>query len=235
MQDFFVEGVKVPNKDGNFKGNSFTGYEGKIKVSLSKIKIEFGIPVMLFKTSLPKHIFDKLEGTRIERNRGGIINETSENSYVYLKKVITHKSLEGLVSKYNSIIDDYLFLLSEEKSQKTKYIFVNWKSNFNRDKKSNQNGAIIGKSMSMEYHFFVGFFNGRSYFDIEHRLINTYSNSYEKNVPNYIKIGWTQEREDFFNNIFKNFEMFKNNLEGFFETLDAKNIDSHISNFKLLN
>lgn len=234
---FWIEGIHVPDENGNCPGNHFAGFKGRIKVSLGKPKREsgkHGKHMMMFKTVLPQYIFDKLHGTKIERSRGGLTSEVSTNWYTSLKKTITSNSLEGLVERFDAIVQDYLFLLADEKAPKEKLIFVNWKSDFRRDKTSNENGAKVGHQMKMEFHFFVGYYNGRSYFDIDHKGIRVGSGNYERDVPNYIKIPWTQEREDFFNQVFDNFDTFKVKLEAFFDTLNPEMIDTHIQTFKML-
>lgn len=234
---FWIEGIHNPDAGGNCKGNHFAGFEGRIKVSLGKPKREsgkHGKHLMMFKTVLPQHIFDKLNGLKIERSRGGMNAEVSSKWYTNMSKTVTSDSLEGLVKRYDDIVQDFLFILADEKAPKEKLIFVNWKSNFRRNNKSSQNSAAIGHSMSMEFHFFVGYFNGRSFFDIDHRGINTSSSSYEAKVPDYIRIPWTQEREDFFNQVFENLELFKDKLEAFFDTLNPDMIDTHIQTFKML-
>lgn len=67
------------------------------------------------------------------------------------------------------------------------------------------------------------------------KMDGTSSNSYDSKVPEYIRIPWTQEREDFFNQVFNNFEMFKDKLEAFFDTLNPEMIDTHIQTFKMLS
>ena len=55
---FWIEGVNVPDADGNCPGNHFAGFQGKIKVSLGKPKREsgkHGKHMMMFKTVLPQH------------------------------------------------------------------------------------------------------------------------------------------------------------------------------------
>ena len=235
---FWIFGIMLPDADGKIQGNSYSGYRGKIKVTLGKPKREYGTSgkhMMMFKTVLPTYIYEKLNGMNIERTREGIgRSETTTHRYVDMKKSITANSLEALTKRFDGIVQDFLFVIQDEQAPKEKLIFVNWKSDFRRDKESNQNGAKVGHAMSMSFHFFSGFYNGRSYFDIEHKPINAQSNSYECDVPNYTQIPWTQEREDFFNHIFANFETFKDKLDDFYATLTPKTIDSHMSKFKML-
>jgi len=235
---FWIEGIMLPDKEGKVDGNHYAGYKGKLKVSLGKPKREsgkHGKHLMLFKTILPSHIYDLLSGRKIERSRGGLVSEVSTNYYNNLSKTITSNSLEGLVKRFDEIVQDFLFIIQDEQKPKEKLIFVNWKSNFNKNKISNQNSSKLGNKMSMEFHYFVGYYNGRSYYDMDHKGINVLSTSYESDVINYKKIPWTLEREEFFNYIFSNFEKFKNNIESFFENINPKTIDSHMSEFKMLN
>lgn len=228
---FWIEGIKLPDENGNVLGNHYAGYKGKIKVSLGKPKKDYNKYVMMFKTVLPDHIHSKLKGRTIERNRGGLSNKTEARSYENLQKTISAESLNVLIENFEYVVEDYLFVLQDEKMPREKTIFVRWKSNFNLAKKSYYNGSLLGKDMSMEFHYFTGYFNGRTIYDAEFREI---SSTRDKQIYEYKRIQWTQEREEFFDSIYSNFEKFKEKLEEFFGTLDEKTIDTHMSNFKLL-
>lgn len=229
---FWIDKIRVPDENGKCPGHLMTGWKGRIKVSLGKAKLDGYEWKMMFKTVLAPHIHEKLVGKSIERSRGGLTSKVDTHSYTLLGKTISSTSLDGLVKRYCDIVDDYLFLINDEQVPKEKLIFVNWKPQFDDKLQSYQNSCALGKKMSMEYHFFVGYWNGRTMFDVDHKAFNTVS--YDKDLLAYERIPWTQEREDFFNNIYANFELFKDKLDAFFETMNAKTIDSHMSNFKML-
>jgi hypothetical protein len=147
-----------------------------------------------------------------------------------MAKTIKAHSLESLVNHYNEVIDDYLWAMADERAPREKMLYVNWDSRFGGEK-SGWNGAKKGMSMNMSYNFFVGYFNGTTHFDIDFKAFHT---TYDKDISSYARIPWTQSREDFFGKIYANFEALKGELDIFFDSLNEKTIDAHVSNFKLL-
>jgi hypothetical protein len=230
---FWVDGIYVPDTEGKCSGNDYAGYNGRIKVSLGKPKKDVTKYVMLFKTVLPKHVYSKLHGTKVERSRGGINPKVHTHDYTEINKSITSHSLDGLVNRYNEIMQDFIFILNDEVAPKRKLIMVKYKSDFRGDRTSSQNGSKIGKTMSLDFHFLVCYYNGNTFFDIDHRPINT-TNGYDRDIASYSPISWTQEREDFFNTVYDNFGKFNDKLGEFFTSMNDKTIDNHISEFKLL-
>ncbi len=231
---FWINGLKTPDEKGNYAGNVYAGFDGKIKVSLGKPKQSDKTSPwkMEFKTVLPDHIHAKIFDQKIERIRDNFSKDPSKNDYTTLKKTITAYSLEKLVERYNEIIDDYLFLMEDEKAPRQKMIFVKWNSLFRKEHKSYFNGAKMGQSMGMDFNYFVGYFNGKTYFDIDFKIFNTH---YDKDLLNYKMIPWTAEREEFFDKIYSNFETMRDKLDSFFSSLNDKTIESHMGSFKLLS
>lgn len=227
---FIVDGLRVPDKDGNTKG----GYNGQLKISLGKPKREHatGPWKMEFKFVLSDHMYAKLFGQVITRIRDNFRSEPDTHNYQDIKKTVTAYSLEKLLERYNDMVDDYMWLVADESSPRKKTIFVKW-SNVFASKKSHWNGAMMGVSASMTFNYFVGYTNGRRHFDLNYKPFNeTYDVELYKE---YIQIPWSEEREEFFYAVYLNFEQLKDKLESFFSSLTPETIDSHINNFKLLS
>ncbi len=229
---FWVDNVRVPDKDGRIKGHSLTKYEGRIKVSIGKPKIDSMRKWrMEFKTVLPDYVHAKLNGLAIERMRGGFDIEPTTNKYFNMSKTLLAYSLEALVDRYESIVDDFMFVMNDERVPKEKTIFVKWDRSVRGDMKSSGNSAKMGKAVRMDFNFFVGYYNGRTIFDIDHKGFNS---SYDPEVSKYNRIPWTQEREEFFDRIYDNFEKMCDNLDEFFEGLKPDTIDAQLTKFKQL-
>ena len=230
---FWIDGLRVPDKDGKVIGNSMAGYQGRIKVSLGKPKQEFKGSAwkMEFKTVLPEHIHEKLKGKTIERIRDNFKSEPNKHDYDKFAKTVTALSLERLIERYDEIIDDYLWVVADEIAPREKMIYIKWNSKFGEGR-SSWNGAKMGKIMSMQFNFFVGYHNGKTHFDIDFKMFN---HNYDKDIEDYKRIPWTQDREDFFEKIYVNFESLRDKLDGFFASLNVDTIETHMSNFKLLN
>lgn len=234
---FWVEKMRVPNEKGEVSGNYYAGYNGKIKVSLGKPVIDGNDVRMSFKTVLPDYIHAKLSGKVVIRIRENFKKDPTTHRYDgkldSFSKTVTAQSLEGLVKRYYDVIDDFLWVMEDEKNTKIKMIFVKLNSFMQPSKTSDGNGAKMGKNASISYNYFVGYYNGRSIFDIDYRQFNT--TTYDKDILKYKMIPWTQERENFFESIYNNFDAMRVKFDEFFTNMDDKNIDTFInSNQKLL-
>lgn len=224
---FWVDKIRVPDKDGNH----MAGYTGRIKVALGKPKIDGGDWKMEFKTVLPDYMHEKLLDKSVLRIRDRFKGEPELRSYNEFKKTVVSYSLESLLKRFNEIVDDFLFIVNDENMPKEKTIYVKWKHVMG-ETRSSGNSAKMGKKAEFRFNFFIGYFNGQSHYDIDHKAFNT--TSYDKEVLDYMRIPWTQEREDFFEKVYANFESLRDKLDAFFSGCSAKTIDSYISNFKMI-
>lgn len=229
---YWIEGIRLPDKDGNVKGNPFTKYEGRIKITLGKpVKQSSGRMGINFKTVLPDHIHSKLLGKEVSRSRGGLNSKVETKTYVNLTKTLSADSMEKLLNRFDEIVDDYLFLINDEKKPKVKYILIKWEHAFDSTS-SRWNSAKMGKMAEISYNFFVCYHNGTTFFDIDHKA---FSLSESNSLNEYRRIIWTLEREEFFERVYLNFTSMGDKLNDFFNAINENTIDSQITNFKLLS
>jgi hypothetical protein len=192
VKTFKIDGIRLPDKEGNVSGNHIAGYKGTLTITISQPKKELDRYIVYFSTKIPDHIYDVLNKQTIERNRGGMKSEMIKNTYNDMAKTIKRNSLEALVEYFNSIVDDYLWLMNNKKKPKKKTIFILFKKGLNNV--STYNGANAGSKITSRFSYFVGYDNGESLFDINFKSFNIHQDT---DILEYKKIEWTKEREDF--------------------------------------
>ncbi len=232
VKTFKIEGIRLPDKDGNIAGNNYAGYKGTLTITIGQPKVSLGKFTIYFSTKIPDHIHDLLNNQTIERLIHGIgKSEPIKNSYDNMSKTIKSSSLEGLMNRFDSIVDDYLWLMDNKKKPKKKTIFILFK----RHTKGfgSYNGADAGDKAISRWSYFIGYDNGQSLYDINYKYFNVLQ---DKELLEYKKVEWTQEREDFIIKLSNQLEQAMQNVSNYIDKLSDENMIDQImlSDKKLL-
>lgn len=232
IKTFKIDGIRVPDKDGNVSGNHIAGYKGSLTITIGQPKKESSRSYsLLFSTKIPDYIHSELNNQAIERFRGGIgTSNVTSNSYREMSKTIKRATLEGLLEYYNEIVDDYLWVMSNKNKPKKKVIFIIFKKG--KTKVSTYNGANAGDKVFSRFSYFVGYDNGELLYDINFKTFNTYN---DKELLEYKKVEWTEEREFFIRRLTEQLEQAMENVSKYIDQLsDEKILDQLMTSDKKL-
>ena len=233
IKTFKVDGIRVPDKDGKVSGNHYAGYNGSLTIKIGQPKVSsLGTHTLNFSTKIPDHVHELLNNQTIERQEHGIgRSEQIKNNYKDMPKTISAGSLEGLVNYYNRIINDYLWVMNDKNKPKKKMIFILFKRTKNGF--GSYNGANAGDKAISRWSYFVGYDNGETLFDINQKHFNT---SQDKELLEYKKVEWTEEREFFIRKLTEQLEQAMQNVSNYIDQIsDEKIIDKlMLSDKKLL-
>lgn len=231
IKTFKIDGIRVPDKDGKVSGNYMAGYKGSLTIKIGQPKISLGKHTLNFSTKIPDHVHELLNNQTIERQVHGVgRSEQLKNSYDNMPKTISSSSLEGLVNYYDRIIDDYLWVMDNKNKPKKKMIFILFK----RSKNSfgTYNGANAGDKSISRWSYFVGYDNGQSIYDINFKHFNTLQ---DKELLEYKKVEWTEEREFFIRKLSEQLEQAMENVSKYIDQIsNEKMIDELMSSDKKL-
>jgi len=217
-----------------------------VSTELDTIKNSF-----IFKTTLPKYIFDVVGDTdeKYELNP-----PKPEKTYMTRKKKFSQRlsdvTLKGLLEQLNDICIDAISVRDTEMAQDEKYIAIKFKHS-HMQQKDNYNFADMGKATSSSFQFFTVYkilnksnFGRRDYrTDVRIGGLN-YAKSRKWNyyqhgvVGQFQLIKWTKEREEFLQKIQKNFIDLNENLNEYLGNIDDDKINlliANYSNIRLLN
>jgi hypothetical protein len=233
IKTFKIDNIRVPDKDGNLSGNHYAGYKGSLTIKIGQPKISsLGTYTLNFSTKIPDHVHELLNNQTIERQEHGIgRSEQIKNNYKDMPKTINAGSLEGLVNYYNKIINDYLWVINDKKQPKKKMIFILFKRTNNGF--GSYNGADAGGKAISRWSYFIGYDNGQTLFDINQKHFNTLQ---DKELLEYKKVEWTEEREFFIRKLTEQLEQAMQNVSNYIDQIsDEKIIDQlMLSDKKLL-
>lgn len=233
IKTFKVDGIRVPDKDGKVSGNHMAGYNGSLTIKIGQPKVSsIGRHTLNFSTKIPDHVHELLHKQTIERQTHGIgASQSIKHNYDSLGKTINASSLEGLINYYDSIIDDYLWVMDNKNKPKKKMIFILFKRSKNRF--SSYNGADAGDKAISRWSYFIGYDNGQTLFDINQKHFNTLQ---DKELLEYKKVEWTEEREFFIRRLTEQLEQAMENVSKYIDQLsDEKILDQlMLSDKKLL-
>jgi len=175
------------------------------------------------------------------------------------KNFIEQKDFKALVREFNSIVNDAIYFQESEDLEKfNKVIFVN--STFsNKEKVDSYNFGIAGNQLDLGFRFFVAYKIKRrknlitqywqvadeddedvvtEYMAIKQREIKHGLSGDKRKRPmltgreitTFKEIPWTQEREDFFQDIENKISKLSTMVKEFVNDIDSKNIDYKITN-----
>lgn len=233
IKTFKIDGIRIPDKDGKVSGNHMAGYKGSLTITIGQPKKEVGHYKLFLSTKIPDHVHDLLNNQTIERNNPNNFgkSEIINTSYRDMPKTIKGTSLDTLVDRFNSIIDDYLFLVDDRNKPKKKMIFILFKRSQNSF--GTYNGANAGDKSISRWSYFIGYDNGRTLYDINYKSFNTLQ---DKELLEYKKVEWTEEREFFIRKLTEQLEQAMKNVSNYIDKIsDEKMIDElMLSDKKLL-
>jgi len=232
IKTFKVDNIRVPDKEGKLSGNYYAGYNGSLTIKIGQPKITLGKHTLNFSTKIPDCVHELLHNQTVERQEHGIgASQSISNNYNNLGKTINAASLEGLINYYDRIIDDYLWVMDNKNKPKKKIIFILFK----RSKKGfgSYNGADAGDKAISRFSYFIGYDNGKTLYDINQKHFNTLQ---DKELLEYKKVEWTEEREFFIRKLSEQLEQAMENVSKYIDQVsDEKIIDQlMMSNTKLL-
>lgn len=207
------------------------GYNGSLIIKIGQPKISLGRHTLNFSTKIPDHVHELLKNQTIERQTHGIgASQSIKNCYDNLGKTINASSLEGLVNYYDRIIDDYLWVMDNKNKPKKKMIFILFKRT--KNKFPSYNGADAGDRAISRWSYFVGYDNGQTLFDINQKHFNTLQ---DKELLEYKKVEWTEEREFFIRKLTEQLEQAMENVSKYIDQLsDEKILDQLMMSDKKL-
>ena len=232
IKTFKIDGIRIPDKDGKVSGSSMAGYKGSLTINIGQPKMSLGKYTLNFSTKIPDHVHELINNQTIERQIHGVgASQSVSNRYHDFPKTISSSSLEGLVNRFNSIIDDYLFLIDDKNKPKKKMIFILFKRSQNSF--GTYNGANAGDRSISRWSYFIGYDNGQTLFDINYKHFNTIQ---DKEILEYKKVEWTEEREFFISRLTQQLEQAMENVSNYIDKIsDEKMIDElMLSDKKLL-
>lgn len=189
---------------------------------------------MSFSLVIPNHIHEYLLNKSVP-DRSFLGNKNSTITYSDFSKTIKRDTIEGLCDRYWRITQDYKWLKDIEKRNLTKVIFFDF-ANKSEAFNSYWDGKDYGHQSEISYRHAIGYisdannslrFNENKLFVDSNRDAVFYKLKY---------VLWTQEREDFFNNIQSSFEIIISKINDFESSISETSIDAILSaGLKLLN
>ena len=173
---------------------------------------------------IPDFIYDYLIGKSVPR-KDFSRDYTKEN----LKKTLNKETLEKLCSDWSDIISDYVWLKQIEVAELTKVIFFRF-NHQKTDYKSNWNGNNLGDFAQIGFTYCMGYIKEDGEKPVrythEKKLVSTFN---DRTFYELKYVEWSEEREEFFNNIKKGFSEMVDKISSF-----DSNIEKLIENVKSL-
>lgn len=183
---------------------------------------------MTFSLVLPEHIHKYLLGKTIPSDNRTMVYDEK------FAKTINNTSIQGLTERYWDILQDYRWLKGIDKAELQKVIFYSFDTE-SRTYKSDWNGWEFGKKNKLSYVYAIGYIshaNGKEVrYNFNKQLIH---DGYNREFYNNEYVGWTEEREGFFNNIQTSFETIIDRINEFEKNLNEDTINQIIENRTLL-
>jgi hypothetical protein len=258
--------VVIPKSYKKAKGSSFKnifnicsesfkyGDDIDIELDVFMTPITANVKNIIFRVDIPDYIYNKC----LENNNVAIQPKL---------KYIESNSLSTLHSKMSEYSSMAVSVYQEQKSSEKyiKKIVIDFSSHETSERDS-FNFAYTGQRIFTKFNWYIvyeyssnGLMGGKSYFTFlkkesnfssvkpthgltkdENGLIDlskVNGKCYLQSKPSGVIIDWTQERENFFNEIENNFRKLSMNLNHFLSDLDSEKVDLLInnSNFKFLN
>lgn len=217
--------------DGNAMQKIFTIKVNKVKdVSESGIGYRKRLYSMSFSLVIPEHYYETLIGQEIPIFEMGKRNEF--HSYNSLTKTITRDDLKTLCDFYFRILQDYCWLKKKQKANLQKVIFYDFENKSGKYS-SDWDGLNFGTKSKLDFTYCIGYLSPMNvrYNDAKVMVKETQNREYYR----LSHVIWSQEREDFFNQIDGSFKNIVNKINIFKSQLNEDTINTYISdNTKLL-
>lgn len=235
-EDFkkFKVSLDYVDAEGNLSVKDFTisvtnpKREQNMKITYTKY---YDLYSMMFSLVLPEHIHKLMVGATVgSAVLYGAVNREERRYDKDFSKTVKSLTLRGLTEAYTQILYDYRWLKQIEDAELTKVIFYSFKNN-STVKQSSWDGTKLGKSVTMNYMFSIGYYSkvdDKEYrYSIDKKLINQYRDN--DLYVNYKRVDWTSEREIFFTNIESSFIKLIDQLTAFESNLTEDKIEALIS------
>lgn len=183
---------------------------------------------MSFSLKIPDFIHSYLLGKTVPR-RGDTF--TYGENYV---KTIRKETIRGVVEAWNTIVDDYCFLLSLEKKNPEKVIFYHFDSDCKDDYRSKWDGKVVGIQRSLTLKFFVGYVvSGNTSSELRYNINKqSISKTQESELYRYSFMAWSEERENFFEYMADGMKSLIERFDTLESELEKGNLE-HLANFLL--
>lgn len=196
---------------------------------------------LTFSTQIPLHIYTGLLGKSVPAGRYGS-GGPSANRYEKrtFKKTITKNTLEGVCDKMGEVVRDYVWLNQlEQGGGVERVIFYKLDSStgaarvchkFKDEEGESYDQGYVGK---IAFAYIEGFrasekgamyrdYGGELRFDQEKTLLSTHQN---REIYDMKYVGWTEERQKFFDTLQVSFQGVMSRIAEFEEGLSEKTID----------
>lgn len=203
--------------------NSYTWMQKKLTYSLS------------FSVKIPDHIHSYLLGKTVPAFGISRTNETKDYDENF-PKTITRENIKALTESWWEVITDFEWLRNCEKQDFDKVIFYNFNAD-SGEAKSYYNSINLGEKSNLKFDYSIGYTTVLKDKDKiirynKDKKIISQNNDSEFYKKKYVL--WSQERQDFFENIQKSFAVICEKIKTFEETLSEETINIIISNKLML-
>lgn len=182
---------------------------------------------LTFSLTLPDHIHSYLLGKTVAA--GGLSRKAETKDYPSdFIKTVKSITIEGLTTEWSQIITDYKWLKDIEKMPLQKVIFYSF-DNASYDNNSRWNGIKLGKNVHLNFKYAIGYIiiDKQQRYNQDKKSISTSQDREFYN--NYKHVNWTEEREEFFNNIQKTYDGIIEKISTFEENLTEDTINAFIN------
>ncbi len=207
--------------------------EMTIKVNKPKSEFKHGFSwkrqrySMTFSMVIPEHIHAFIIGKTVPVSGMGHRNDSVAYDTKF-SKTINAETIASICDQYDTILEGYKWLKDREKAALKKVIFYCFK-NSTEEYRSTWNGITFGKTNDMSFQYAIGYVstaNNTEYrYNINKELIH---NNHDRVFYMNKYVTWSEEREEFYNNLQTSFEMMIKKINDFEEGLTEETISEII-------
>jgi hypothetical protein len=182
-----------------------------------------------FTIQIPEFIHSYLIGKCVPSTRSDQTKDYKED----FAKSINRTSIEQLTEMWCELISDYVWLKKMEQADLKKVIFYQFSNKYG-NYKSYWNGTEFGELSELGYKYSIGYVSETEKKQIRYNNQKlSISSSNDKEFYNLKFVEWTEERELFFINIQKSFEVITDKINKFESSITEETINGLIANSPL--